>query len=211
MPRDNAAKSPYPPVVGRSVTIIYSHPYPTRSRAGRALLEGVHDMPGVSVRSLYSLYPDFDIDVRAEQAALLAADLLVWQGPFYWYGVSALMSLWFEKVLAQGWAYGEGGTALRGKSVLWVTTTGAPESAYRRGGLHDHPFEAFLPAISQTARFCGMTWIESPLVVHGAHRISDVALREATRSYRSRLEALASDEGAEPLASSDGGGEVRHG
>lgn len=201
---------PYSPVVARSVTIIYSHPYPTRSRAGRALLEGVRDLPGVAVRSLYALYPDFDIDVRAEQAALLAADLVVWQGPFYWYGVSALMSLWFEKVLAQGWAYGDGGDALRGKRVLWVTTTGAPESAYRRGGLHDHPFEAFLPAISQTARFCGMTFIEPPLVVHAAHRISDEALRDAAREYRLRLEALSPEEGR-PVVAPAGGGEVRLG
>jgi glutathione-regulated potassium-efflux system ancillary protein KefF len=180
--------------MSRTVSIIYSHPYPTRSRAGQALLDGVRDLPGAKVRALYALYPDFDIDVKAEQEALLAAEIVVWQGPFYWYGVPALMSLWFEKVLTQGWAYGEGGGALRQKTVLWVATTGALESAYRRGALHDHPFEAFVPALSQTARFCGMEWVDPPVIVHGAHRISDLGLREATRIYRARLAELAASD-----------------
>ena len=79
------------PRMSRAVTLIYGHPYPARSRAGRVLLDGVRDLPGVEVRSLYDLYPDFDIDVQAEQAALLKAELIVWQCPFYWYGVPALL------------------------------------------------------------------------------------------------------------------------
>lgn len=177
--------------MSRSINLVHCHPYPDRSRAGRILLDAVSGMPGVNVRSLYNLYPDFDIDVQAEQEALTAADLVVWQGPFYWYGVPALLSLWFEKVLAEGWAYGHGAHALRGKSALWVATTGAPESAYQANGVHGHPFAAFEPAISQTARFCGMTWVDPPVIVHGAHRINDVDLKQAALRYRTRLEALA--------------------
>ena len=55
------------------ILIVRAHPYPQRSRAGRALLEAVHDLPDLEVRSLYDLYPDFDIDVAAEQAALARA------------------------------------------------------------------------------------------------------------------------------------------
>jgi glutathione-regulated potassium-efflux system ancillary protein KefF len=170
--------------------LIYAHPYPARSRAGRALLETVADLPGLEVRSLYALYPDFDIDARAEQAALDRAGLVIWQAPFYWYGVPALLSAWFERVLAHGWAYGDGGVALRGKSALWVTTTGAPASEYQAGGIHGHPFDAFVPAIAQTARFCGMRWLDPPVVVHGAHRISAEALHATAGHYRRRLERL---------------------
>lgn len=177
--------------MSRSVAIIYSHPYPNRSRAGHALLDGVRELPSVDVRPLYALYPDFDIDVEAEQRALLAADVIVWQGPFYWYGVPALMSLWIEKVLAHGWAYGEEGTALRGKTVLWVATTGGPASSYSPGAMHGHPIEAFVPAISQTARFCGMEWADPPLIVQGAHRLAAGELRAATERYRQRLVSLA--------------------
>ncbi|MBI2393291.1 MAG: NAD(P)H-dependent oxidoreductase [Deltaproteobacteria bacterium] len=172
-----------------SALIVFAHPYPDRSRAGRVLLDAVRDVPRASVRSLYGLYPDFAIDVEAERAALLAAQSVVWLCPFYWYGVPALLHLWFEKVLAHGWAYGEGGTAVRGKRALWVTTTGAPETAYAPGQVHGRPFEAYAPAVEQTARFCGMRW-EPYVVVHGAHRISDATLAERAAEVRARILTL---------------------
>jgi glutathione-regulated potassium-efflux system ancillary protein KefF len=171
------------------IVLIHAHPYPRRSRANRALLRAVEDLPGLSVRSLYDRYPDFAIDVDAEKAALLEADLIVWQSPFYWYGVPALLQHWFEKVLEHGWAYGPGGDALTGKRVLWVTTTGSPPSGYRHEGMHAHPFKVFVPPIEQTARFCGMSW-EDPLVIHGAHVIDKAELSRYAQTYRARLQAL---------------------
>jgi glutathione-regulated potassium-efflux system ancillary protein KefF len=90
-------------------------------------------------------------------------------------------------VLAHGWAYGEGGTMLRGKDCLWVATTGGPSEWYAPDGPHAHPFAAFAPHVRQTARFCGMNWLE-PIVVHGAHRVGDDALAASARAYRERLE-----------------------
>jgi glutathione-regulated potassium-efflux system ancillary protein KefF len=175
--------------VSRTV-VFFAHPYPDRSRANRALLAAIRDMPNVDVRSLYALYPDFGIDVEAEQAALLAADTIVWQHPLYWYSVPGLLKHWFDKVLARGWAYGDGGTALHGKRCLWVTTVGGPEETYRAGGVHERPFAEYLPPIEHTATFCGMTW-EPPLVLHGAHRVSDAELTAFGREYRARLIATA--------------------
>lgn len=174
-----------------NIVIIHAHPYPRRSRANKTLLEAVAGLPGVSIRSLYDRYPDFAIDVDAEKAALLTADVIVWQSPFYWYGVPSLLQHWFEKVLQHGWAYGPSGRALSGKRVLWVTTTGSPPSGYRSGGMHAHPFEVFVPPIEQTARFCGMSW-ESPIVVHGAHLIDEGELSRIAETYRARLVALRS-------------------
>ena len=183
---------PYAAAVPGLIDLIYAHPYPDRSRANRVLLDGVRDMPGLEVRSLYDLYPDFGINVDAEREALVRADLVVWQGPFYWYGMPSLLHLWIEKVLGHGWAYGAGGTAVRGKTAFWATTTGAPEAAYAAGQIHGHTFETFVPAISQTAVFCGMRWGGPPLVVHGAHRVGDDELRAAAGRYRQRLDALVS-------------------
>jgi glutathione-regulated potassium-efflux system ancillary protein KefF len=181
--------------VPRTINLVYAHPYPDRSRANRVMLASVRDMPGLEVRSLYDLYPDFAIDVEAEREALLRADVLVWQTPFYWYGLPSLMHLWIEKVLAHGWAYGAGGTAVRGKTALWATTTGGPPESYAPGEIHGHPFEAFVPAISQTARFCGMRWAGPPVTLHGAHRVSDDDLTAAAERYRARLDALAIGDG----------------
>jgi glutathione-regulated potassium-efflux system ancillary protein KefF len=169
--------------------LLFAHPYPDRSRANQALLEAVRDLPEVERRSLYDLYPDFDIDVPSEQAALTRAKVVVWQHPTYWYAPPALLKHWFDKVLARGWAYGDGGNALRGKRCLWVTTTGGELDSYGPGGIHRLPFEHFTPPIEQTARFCQMSW-EPPIVVHGAHRLADDELGQVGRLYRARLEAL---------------------
>ena len=49
------------------IHIVYAHPYPSQSRANRVLLDAVRHLPQVEVGSLYDRYPDFDIDVAAEQ------------------------------------------------------------------------------------------------------------------------------------------------
>jgi glutathione-regulated potassium-efflux system ancillary protein KefF len=171
------------------LVVIFAHPYPDRSRANRRLLEAASGLDGVHVRSLYDLYPGFDIDVPAEQAALSEASVMVWQHPMYWYSVPGLLKHWFDKVLARGWAYGEGTLALKDKRCLWVTTTGGDDHAFAPGGMHGHPFDAFVPAIEQTARFCGMLW-EEPIVLRGAHRVPESTLDEAARGYRARLASL---------------------
>jgi len=168
------------------ILVVYAHPHHTRSIAQRGLLEGIAGLPSVTVHPLYDRYPDFDIDVAAEQALLAQARLVVWQHPIYWYSPPALLKQWFEVVLMHGWAYGEGGTALAGKDCLWVTTTGAPEDGYTDNGLHAHPFESFVPVVKQTAQFCRMRWLD-PVVVHGAHRIDSSDLARHAAAYRTRL------------------------
>ena len=172
------------------IALVYAHPHPNRSRANRVLLDAARSVSGVTARSLYDSYPDFAIDIAAERRLLMASELIVWQHPIMWYSAPALLKLWFDTVLAHGWAYGEGGTALVGKSCLWVTTTGAPPAGYAPEGIHRHPFEAFVPVIEMTARYCGMHWLP-PIVVHGAHQIDDGTLRAHAARYRERLLAFA--------------------
>jgi glutathione-regulated potassium-efflux system ancillary protein KefF len=169
------------------IALIYAHPHPDRSLAGRALVDAVRALPGVTLRSLYDAYPDFSIDVAAERELLQRSRLVIWQHPLYWYGVPSLLKRWMEAVLESGWAYDEGGTALAGKDCLWVTSTGAAPDAYTPQGKHAHPFSAFVPAVEQTARFCGMNWL-APIVVHGAHRITAADLQAHAAAYRVRLD-----------------------
>lgn len=173
------------------VLLVYAHPHHGQSIANRALLDAVRDLPGVTLHPLYDRYPDFSIDVAAEQRRLTEARAIVWQHPTYWYSVPALLKLWFDAVLARGFAYGEGGTALKGKPLLWATTTGSEAAQYAAGERHGRPFEDLSRHIEQTARFCGMDW-QPPVVVHGAHRLMPEALWAQARAYRDRLLALAS-------------------
>lgn len=171
------------------ICLLYAHPYPDRSRANRALLSAAARVPEVSARSLYDLYPDFAIDVEEEQAALSRAHVLVFQHPLYWYSVPGLLKHWFDKVLARGWAYGEGGQALRGKRCLWAVTVGGDEASYAPGQSHGRPFDDYLPPLEQTARFCGMDW-EPPFVLHAAHKLTSRELDGEAERYRIRLAAL---------------------
>lgn len=170
-----------------AIVVVLAHPYPRMSRACAALAQGARTVPGLELRSLYELYPDFDIDARAEQAALAGAGLVVWLHPMHWYGMPGLMKQWIDAVLVKGWAFGEGGTALAGKDCLWAVTTGGDERAFSPEGRHGRPFADFVAPLEQTARFCGMNWL-APFVVHGAHRIPDEALAAAATRLRAQLE-----------------------
>jgi glutathione-regulated potassium-efflux system ancillary protein KefF len=168
------------------IVVIHAHPYPRRSRACAALMQAIRDLPQLEVRTIYDLYPDLDVDADAERKALEGAKLVVWLHPLYWYSVPALMKLWMERVLSKGWAYGDGGTALHGKQCLWVTTTGGDELAYSPEGRHHHAFGQFVAPVEETARYCGMGWLE-PFAVHGAHLLSDEDLRTRAQSLRARI------------------------
>lgn len=155
--------------------VIHAHPRASASLVTEALRRTLESQPDTTVRPLYHLYPDFDIDVAAERAALREADLLVWLTPVYWYSVPALMKHWFEQVLAYGWAYGPGGEALRGKTAWWVASAGGQLGDYTPGGAHGRPFADYVPPVEHTARFCGMHWLP-PHVVHGGHSNTQAAV-----------------------------------
>lgn len=173
-----------------TVLIQFFHPYPERSRVNRAALDAVRDLPGVVVNDLYARYPNFYIDVPLEQELLTNAHIVVFQHPLYWYSGPALLKEWIDVVLEQGFAHGQGGTALRGKGWLHSTTTGMSESSYRPGtGTTDAVTMAeLLKPFECTARFCGMDWLE-PLVFHNAHAAEDAAIAQHGLALRRRLEA----------------------
>lgn len=168
------------------ILILYAHPAPHASRVNRRLIEAARLMPNVRVHDLYETYPDFYIDVAREQALLTDADLVVFQHPIQWYSMPALLKQWIDAVLVQGWAYGEGGGALRNKDYWLAVTTGGLHESYREEGHHRHPFAAFLPPFRQTAALCGMRWLP-PQIIHGARRIDDAAMAQQVASYRERL------------------------
>ena len=177
---------------GAEILVLVAHPELEQSRVNRRLMQVARALPNegaaarVEVRDLYALYPDYLIDVAAEQAALAAARLVVWQQPVRWYGMPPLLKLWCDDVLAFGWAYGPGGDALRGKDVWLVASTGGGDESYRPDGYNRYFFDAFLPPYEQTAALCGMRFLP-PLVLHGAHRASDAELDEHAMTYARKL------------------------
>jgi len=173
------------------VLVITAHPQMEHSRINRRMMRAARKLAGagtkVLVRDLYSLYPDYLIDVAAEQALLVSAKLVVWQHPIQWYSMPPLMKMWVDEVLAFGWAYGPGGTALRGKDLWLVTTTGGPQDSYHPNRYNRYFFDAFLPPYEQTATLCGMRFL-TPLRLHGAHKVSDEQIAAHVAVYVDRLQ-----------------------
>ena len=178
---------------GAEILVLVAHPELEQSRANSRMLETARRLQAdgttgrIEVRDLYALYPDYLIDIPLEQSLLAAAKLVVWQQPIHWYGMPPLLKLWVDDVLTFGWAYGPGGTALRGKDLWLVASTGGPEDSYRPDSYNRYFFDAFLPPYEQTAALCGMRFLP-PLILHGAHKASDDALAAHARTFGQRLE-----------------------
>ncbi len=153
-----------------STLVLLSHPTLARSRANVRLVEAIRDLPGVEVRHLEALYADGRIDIAAEQAAAARADRIVFQFPLYWYSTPPMLKRWQDEVLAFGWSYGPGGTALKGKTLQAVLTAGGPDSSYAHGGYNGFPMRELLRPLEATANLMGMTFAE-PLVLYGVPNI----------------------------------------
>lgn len=183
-PAPKPVSSPTP-----AILVLVAHPDLAHSRITQALLAAAATLPGVQVRDLYALYPDYAIDVPAEQAALRQAGLLVWLHPMHWYSMPALMKLWVDEVLSHGWAYGAQGHALQGKDLWLVSSTGGSAHSYSAEGYNRHPVQDFLLPYAQTAALCGMRFLP-PLLLHGAQHAGPDALQAHAQAFLDGLREL---------------------
>jgi glutathione-regulated potassium-efflux system ancillary protein KefG len=169
--------------------ILFAHPALEKSRVHARLAREVPKLAGITFHDLYEAYPDFDVDVAHEQELLLAHDLIVLQHPFFWYSAPALVKQWEDLVLEHGWAYGSQGTALKGKRLLCLLTTGGGASAYQHDGYNRYTMRELLAPIEQTARLCKMHFLP-PYVIAGTHRLTDADIEREAGRYRRLLEQL---------------------
>lgn len=169
------------------VLVISGHPDLDLSLANRTILGDLSDEAGVSIETRYldRLYPDFKVDVAAEQAALITADVIVWQFPFHWYALPALLKKWVDDVLVFGFAHGKGGDKLRGKKLILSFTTGAPEAAYAHGEAMSYTVEEFLPPLRQTATLCGLD-LQAPIYSAGMRYIAGVSSDDERANVEAR-------------------------
>lgn len=158
----------------KDTVVIVGHPdLNGQSLANKLIVDKLKTLEKTEVRILSELYPDFRIDVAAEQAALVRAQTIVLQFPFHWYSVPGLLKKWIDDVLAYGFAYGSTGTRLQGKHLVLSFTVGGPEESYGKGGYNTFTIKDMLPPLLQTANLCGMKLAE-PVYTHGMVYIPDV-------------------------------------
>lgn len=158
----------------KKILVVLAHPdIENNSVANKVIVDRLGAQKNLDIRDLTRLYPDFRINVEREQQALLEADTVVFQFPFYWYSVPGILKHWLDEVFTYGFAYGSTGTKLQGKRLIVSTTIGGPESSYRSGEYNSYSVEELLKPLQQTANLAGMTFVP-PVLSHSMVYIPDV-------------------------------------
>lgn len=186
--------------------VLYAHPRHQTSYGCAHLLDAICDLPQVTVRDLYEEYPDFYVDVAAEQALLREHDIVILLFPLYWYSAPSLLKEWQDRVLDFGFAYGAirkkeqtdavDHMALSGKQLWVVTTAGGAVNTFCEEGVNRHPLSGYLLPYEQMAHLCGMHWQE-PFAVYRVRKLTLPYLQQRAQEFRERLlEMLEEDDRA---------------
>jgi putative NADPH-quinone reductase len=147
--------------------IILAHPNFEKSFANKTIIEELQDSKlDLEIRDIHSLYPDYKINAKAEQEALLRHQTIVFQYPLYWYSMPAILKHWFDVVFEYQFAYGSKGDKLKGKNFIPSFTVGAPENEYQTLGEHHFHVYEFCKTLAQTAYYVQMNYVE-PIYFHG--------------------------------------------
>lgn len=129
-------------------------------------------------------------DIMAECEKLLAADLVIFSFPVFWFSVPAIMKGWIDRVFLSGVCFGgrrfyeHGG--LSGKRVLMAATIGGREHMFGDGAIHG-PFEhLFSPLLRGTFAYVGMDVLK-PFVAWHVPYVDDIARKAMLEQYAKRL------------------------
>ncbi|TYP88889.1 NAD(P)H-dependent oxidoreductase [Blastococcus xanthinilyticus] len=144
-------------------------------------------------------------DVRAEQAKLAAAELLVLQFPLWWYGPPAILKGWIDRVLTAGFAYGDldpdlgvprryGDGGLVGRTALVVVTAGEDARSIGARGISGDLESLLFPLTHGVLWYVGIETLD----LHVVHDADALDAREVEREVDRLRERLRGVE-AEPV------------
>lgn len=136
-------------------------------------------------------------DVRAEQAKLAAAELLILQFPLWWYGPPAILKGWFDRVLTAGFAHGDldpelglprryGDGGMVGRRALIVVTAGEDERSIGRRGISGDIDSLLFPITHGTLWYTGIETLDLH-VIYDADDLSSEDVETQTRRLATRL------------------------
>ncbi|MBO5565624.1 MAG: NAD(P)H-dependent oxidoreductase [Succinivibrio sp.] len=170
----------------KNILLISGHPNLENSVGNKAVIEEFKRLcPQAEIRLLDELYGDYRIDVSAEQSALTKADIIIWQFPFYWYYMPALLKKWLDDVFTHGFAHGSKGKSLEGRHLVLSFTTGASADEYQHGHAMNFEVEEFLNPFRQTAALCGLI-LEKPVYSNSMMYVPGVSSDEDKQAVKDR-------------------------
>lgn len=144
-------------------------------------------------------------DIAAEQQKLLWADVILFQFPFWWFHMPAILKGWIDRVFAYGFAYGVGrhegrfwgkrygeGT-LKGKIAMLSITIGGREAHYYERGVNGNINDLLFPIHHGMLWYPGIS-VLPPLVIYQSDSISAARFEEQKLAFKQRLSTLSSTE-----------------
>jgi NAD(P)H dehydrogenase (quinone) len=147
-------------------------------------------------------------DVAAEQDKLRRADLVIFQFPMWWFSMPAIMKGWFDRVYANGFAYGVGEHsekrwgkrygegAFKGKRAMLVVSTGGWAEHYSERGING-PIDDLLFPIQHGMLFYPGFEVLPPFVVFKSSTMNPTRHAETLSALGARLDNAMH---AEPIA-----------
>ncbi|MBN2109534.1 MAG: NAD(P)H-dependent oxidoreductase [Methanosarcinaceae archaeon] len=141
----------------------------------------------------------FAPDIMEEMEKVKWADLLIFQFPIYFTNMPAIMKGWLDRVFAPGFAFNPATNSayetglFKGKKAMLVTSTGANEQWYSKGGQHGDIHELLKYFTHCTLEFTGLEVLPSH-IVFGAGKMSAERVDGETRMYLEKLGSMLSEE-----------------
>lgn len=184
------------------ILVISGHPKLEDSHANKLILNRLENADlDVRVRYLDQLYKDGTaLNITEEQDHMRAADIIVFQFPFYWYAAPAIIKQWMEDIYTFGFAFGPDGSELQGKKFLASATVGSAEGKYAPSDIKDNcmSIEIFLKPLTALAQFSGMTPLD-PLYsfqmsyIAGVHENTEAVIERAENHAARLIDILKSE------------------
>ena len=181
----------------KKTLVVVSHPNIETSVVNKRWLEEVRKYPDLfTVHELYKTYPDWQIDVRKEQALVEAHSALVLQFPLYWFNSPPLLKKWLDDVFTYGWAYGSTGTQLKDLKMGLAVSAGISHEDFSKNGRCGFSLSEILRPFEMVARYTRADYQPS-FAFHGAISEPGVGpqytvdeLEQSARDYVGYLKGL---------------------
>lgn len=129
----------------------------------------------------------FAPDILEEQRKLIWAETVLFFAPLWWYSVPAILKGWIDRVLAAGFAYGQGAGLGGRRAMLTLTTGGHPQpfTPEKRAAI-----SAILDHIQRgTLDFCGFD-VLPPYAIYGGDYATPEQRRHIFDNYAQLLQNL---------------------
>lgn len=140
-------------------------------------------------------------DISKEQEKLLWADFIIFQFPFWWFGMPAILKGWIDRVYAFGFAYGTGkyggkywgnrygDGVLKGKKAMLSITIGGREPQYQERGINGNIEDLLFPIHHGMLWYPGIS-VLPPYIIYQADSTNADRFKLQIEAFKNRLSTL---------------------